>query len=408
MILKFSRGFAQGVTRYAGWLVIPIAVLLLFPSPLMAIGFVAALGLYGCRWLAQGSPFPETRVNFLILILLAMTTAGMAHSSAPDLAVLDAGQVVASVTIFYVLLDKIQIAADLWRAAALLVILGVLFALAAPFTTGWSPDKVYGIPAFYQEIWPRLPKTTNPNILAGALAPIVLMALALALRGERRMRILGAAALAPICIVLLLSQSRGALFALGAGMAVWLTLYRRWFLPLIPIGLLVVLYLNQLYGGPPPAQFIYGKIGTVTGGTLIERQDMWFQAVYLIRQSPWVGIGLGAYSRIAPYAWPYSPSQPASLIAPHAHNLFLQVALDTGILGLAAFVALLIAALASAWRTFRRRSERDLAIGVMAALTVVIVHGFGDTIVWGTAKSSVVLWILLALAVGFDKVRKLG
>ncbi len=191
-------------------------------------------------------------------------------------------------------------------------------------------------------------------------------------------------------------------------MAVWLTLYRRWFLPLIPIGLIVALYLNQLYGGPSPAQFIYGKIGTVTGGTFIERQDMWFQAVYLIRQSPWVGIGLGAYSRIAPYTWPYSPSQPASLIAPHAHNLFLQVALDTGILGLTAFIVLLMTSLASAWRAFRRRVERDLAIGVMAALTVVIVHGFGDTIVWGTAKSSMVLWILLALAVGFDKVRKLG
>ncbi len=184
MILRFSRRFAQWVTRYAALAVIPIAVLLFFPSPLMAIGFVAALGLFGCRWLAQGSPLPVLPVNFLILLLLAMATAGLAHSSAPDLAVLDAGQVVASVTIFYVLLDRLQVAGELWRVAALLVILGVLFAVAAPFTTGWSPDKVYGIPAFYDEIWPRLPKTTNPNILAGALAPIVLIALALAAQAE--------------------------------------------------------------------------------------------------------------------------------------------------------------------------------------------------------------------------------
>lgn len=399
------RRFAQFVTLYSPLACGLIVILLLFPSPWMSLGFAAVVGLFGCRWIALGSPLPETRVNFLILLFLVAALAGSLHSSAPDLAVLTLGQLIASVTIFFVLLDKTQSASDLWHAAVILAILGVLFALAAPFTVNWSPDKVYGIPAFYEQIWPRLPKETNPNVLAGGLAAIVPIVLALVMQPERRWRLLGAFSIAPIGIVLLLLQSRGAFFALGAGLCVWVILYNRLFLVLIPIGLLGAFYINQVSGGPPLTQLFYGKIGTVTGGTLTERQDLWFQALYLIRQSPLLGIGLGAYPRIAPYAFPYSPSQPATLFAPHAHNLFFQVALDTGLLGLASFAVLIFTSFSSSWRAWRSSVEPHLAIAVMAALTVVVVHGLGDTIVWGTAKPSIVLWIVLGFATRLEQWR---
>jgi putative inorganic carbon (HCO3(-)) transporter len=400
-----SQRAAQRIASHSAWIVIPIAALLLFPSEWMSVGFAAAVFLFVCRWIARGNPFPASRANVFILILLTLTAISLAISPAPDLAVLTAAQVVASVTVFFAVLDQIQSAPDLWRAAAALAILGTLIAFAAPFTVGWSPDKVYGIPFFYESGWPRLPKVSNANIVAGALAPIVPVALGLILQGARRLRILGALALAPICIVLLLLQSRGALFALGAGLAVWATLYRRWLLPLIPIGLIAALYINQAYGGPPPAQFFFGKIGTPTGGTLFERQDMWFQAAHLIRQSPLLGIGLGAYPRVAPYAFPYSAAQPG-LTMPHAHNLFLQIGLDIGIFGAAAFVVLLASAIFFAWQAFRARFERHFAIGTLAALVILSVHGLGDSIVWGTAKPSIILWMVLGLTNGLDKIRK--
>ena len=406
LIPGLIRRFALGLTLQAVLAVVPITFLLLFPSPWMSLGFAAVIGLFGCRWIALGSPLPETRVNLLILLFLAATLAGLLHSSAPDLAVLTAGQLVASVTIFFVLQDKAKASSDLWHATAVLAILGILFALAAPFTVNWSPDKVYDIPVFYKLTWPQLPKVTNSNILAGGLAVIAPIVLALVMQPERRGRLLGAVSFASIGVMLVLLQSRGALFALGVGLAVWIILYNRWFLALIPIGLLGALYINQVSGGPPPAQFLYGKIGTVTGGSLTERQDLWFQALYLIRQSPLVGIGLGAYERIAPYAWPYSLSQPSTLIEPHAHNLFLQVALDTGLFGLAAFTVLIFVSFSSAWRAWRSRVEPHLAIAVIAALTVVVVHGLGDTIVWGTAKPSIVLWIVLGLATRLEQLRR--
>jgi putative inorganic carbon (hco3(-)) transporter len=214
----------------------------------------------------------------------------------------------------------------------------------------------------------------------------------LSFRRERCWRALGTVSFAPLMLILLLLQSRGAFFALGIGLAVWATLYRHWFLPLIPLGLLGVLIANNMVGGPPPAQFFYGAPGTATAGTTIERQEMWMEAATLVRESPWVGIGLNAYAYQSRY--------------PHVHNLFLQIALDTGILGLAAFAAFLCYAIRSGWNAYHLNIERHLAIGILAAITVLLVHGLGDVIVWGTSKSSLVLWMVLSLAFGFDKVRE--
>ncbi len=365
----------------------------------MSVGFVAALGVWLCRWSALGAPFPVSRANLPLTILLALTAIGFAISPAPDLAVITAAQVVAGVTVFFVALDRLQTPEDLWRGAMVLVVLGVGFAVIAPFTANWGSEKLFGLTDFYKQWEPRLPKTTNTNILAGALAPIVPIALALALRRERWSRALGAIALAPLIAITILLQSRGALFALALGVAVWAMLYRPALFALIPLAAVGAWYANsgaEIWG---VSAWIHDAISTPVPGTFLMRQDIWAQSIHLIRESPWVGVGLNAYVRIAPTAWPHTPATPG--IAPtHAHNLLLQVALDTGVCGVAAFATLLLYAWRATWRAYRADAEKHLAIGVLAAFVVVLAHGLGDVAMWGTAKSSVVLWLLLALAFG--------
>ena len=395
------KKLAQFIQRNEIWLAVPICLLLLFPSPWMVVGFVSAIVLWFIRWIATGSPVPISHANASVLVFLVMVTIGFATSRAPDIAVIVAGQTVASLTVFFVLLDHIHVSGDLWQIAAGLVLLGIFLAFVAPFTVTWDPNKLFGLAGFYNQTWPHIPKDTNPNILAGALAPIVPISLAMLVRNEYRLRTLGAVALAPILVMLALLQSRGALFALAVGIALWVTLYRRWVLPLLLIGLLAFLIINDAMGGPTLAQLLYGDINTPTAlstNSFVQRQDLWVQSLFLIRQHPLFGIGLGAYTQVAPSAWPYSAAHPGP-VQNHTHNLFLQIALDTGVIGLAAFVVLLFYAFRSAWRASSRGINADLAIGVLAGLTVIVVHGMGDVIVWGTSKSSMVLWVLFALAI---------
>ncbi len=397
---------ARFVYRHGIWVLVPIVSLLLFPSALSYIGFLLVPLFFLCRRMALGSWLPETRINLFILILLTMTAVGFAISSARELAVLTAAQVTAGITVFFFLIDQVNLPSDLARATGALVVLGLAIALVVPFITEPNVEPLLGpIALTISQLAPKVQKLSNPNIVAGGLAIIVPMALALIAQKDRRWRVLGLVSFPVLSFAILFLESRGALFALAIGFAAWLTLYRRWVLPFVPLTVIALLVLNQARHGPSIGQVLYGTIGTPKSGTFIERQAMWAQAAYLIRESPIAGIGLGAYPRVAPYAFPYSPQQPG-LSPNHAHNLFFQVALDTGIFGAVAFIALIFSAMHSTWRAYRARIERDLAIGLLAALVVLIVHGLGDTVVWGTAKTGVILWVLLGLGISFDKVAK--
>lgn len=378
---------AAFVSAQSHWLILPVVALLLFPSTLMWLGFLALIMLFILRWFARGAPFATTNVNLPILILLAMVAIGFVASTTLSSALATLGQVIASVSIFFVLVDYIHFDRAWMNVAVGLVGLGVLFALVAPFTVTWSASKLFGLPEFYDRIWLRLGEETNPNILAGALAPIVPIALAMVVQKERRWRIIGAMSLAPMIVILLLLQSRGAFFALAAGLVIWLALYNRWVLPLAPLVLLAFLAINNFTGGISLANLLYGETSAGTPGTLVQRQELWVQSLALIRESPFWGNGLGAFSRTIEYI-------------NHSHNLFIQVALDTGVIGLAAFVAIWLVAIRAVLQNWR--AQRHWANGILASFAVLFVHGLGDVIVWGTAKSSVVLWIVFALALTLD------
>lgn len=371
----------------------PVAILLLFPSPWMALGFTAVMVLGAISWTIGGMPIAPSRANGPLFVLLLAIVVGFAHSSTPDSAVILLGQVVAGVLAFYTLLDRTHTPSDLWWAATVITILGILLALAAPFTVQWTSGKIPGLAEFYMRPWPKLSKITNPNILAGGIAPIVPIGLAL-LADRRSWRLVGAVSLAPLLFTLILLQSRGALLSLGLGLVIWLALVRRWLVPVMAVMFFIALYFVSLSPG-----WVGQFFNTYT---LMQRRDIWFQAVQLITQAPLAGIGLGSYPQIAPYAWPHSISQPG-LMEPHADNMFLQVALDTGIPGMAAFIVLLAVAFHTLWHAYQAGVEPRLAMATLMALLVVVFHGLGDTIVWD-AKPSIVLWMLLGLAFSFERI----
>lgn len=372
-------------------LLVSIAVaLLLFPSNWSVIGLLLGLIWFGSRWRVVGKVFPTTPANIPLFILVALTCIALILTPARERALPIAMQLFAGLLVVFVLWDQIKTSIDLWRAAALVSLLGLVLALVAPLTVAWPQDKLFYLPTIFANALPQLKDATNANILAGTLAPIVPITLALITRRELQLRALGIVSLFAIGAVLVLLQSRGALFAVAIGIAVWATLHWRWALPLIPIGFLAALALNNSLGGVPPAQLFYGKIGTPTGGTLIERQALWGEAMTVVRQSPILGAGLGV------------PPVIENQTFNHVHNLFLQIGWDIGIVGITCLVVVLALAIISLWRAYRLGREQALAIALLSAFSILIVHSIGDVIVWGS-KGSIVLWLMVGLGLVFDK-----
>jgi putative inorganic carbon (HCO3(-)) transporter len=81
----------------------------------------------------------------------------------------------------------------------------------------------------------------------------------------------------------------------------------------------------------------------------------------------------------------------------HAHNIFLQIALDSGLPGLVAYIALLLVAFGMALVTVRRWVPiRPIIVGLCSSLLALHIYGLTDALALGS-KTGVIFWLSLGL-----------
>lgn len=299
-----------------------------------------------------------------------------------------------------------------YALAAVLVVGGAAVALAGLVGTSWSVGKWPLVDAVYA----RLPQLVtevrtsagaleggfHPAEVGGTLALLLPCALGLLLfcRGWAVRLALGTASVAMLG-TLALTASRSALVGLLVALIVLAVL--RWpglalALPVVAVGLVAVVW---ALGPQQVADALLTVEMAATLGTR-GRLEIWSRALWLIEDFPLTGAGLNTFPVLVPLLYP-STVLAADARIPHAHNLFLQVGVDFGLLGLASFFGLLVAAwlsLARAWRT-ASGWERGLVAGLLAGLLAHLVFGLTDAVALG-AKPGVLLWAVLggALALG--------
>lgn len=101
---------------------------------------------------------------------------------------------------------------------------------------------------------------------------------------------------------------------------------------------------------------------------VLERMAHWQSALDMWTDHPWLGVGIGNYEPIYPrYALPMWP-----LPLGHAHNYYLNIAAETGTVGLTGYLFLAGAALAQAWHW--TRSAKGLGLGVALGVLGMLVH----------------------------------
>ena len=117
--------------------------------------------------------------------------------------------------------------------------------------------------------------------------------------------------------------------------------------------------------------------------SLSPRRDVFDAGVSLFRDHPLFGSGPGTFSLAYPE---YSGEYPIHAV--HAHNGFLQLADDAGVVGLAALAVLLGTLGWLLWQSYRRGNveQRLLAIACAGALIGFAVHNVADAAnIWKTA-----------------------
>jgi O-antigen ligase len=123
----------------------------------------------------------------------------------------------------------------------------------------------------------------------------------------------------------------------------------------------------------------------------------WVAAIRMWELSPWLGVGPGNYAVVYPEV--RLPRWEEAL--GHAHNVYLNVLGESGLVGLAFFLALWVAVLVWVARRFVgwRRQGADwqaaLAIGVIGVLVHLSVHNFFDNLFVQGMQLHVALWLAL-------------
>jgi O-antigen ligase len=115
---------------------------------------------------------------------------------------------------------------------------------------------------------------------------------------------------------------------------------------------------------------------------IVERMAHWQAALGMFADHPLLGVGIGNYAAVYPaYALP-GWSDPLG----HAHNYYLNVAAEAGIIGLAAYLILWAAAFWQGWRAVHVTGgwQRGVAAGLFGMLVALSIHnGFDNLFVHG-------------------------
>jgi O-antigen ligase/tetratricopeptide (TPR) repeat protein len=115
--------------------------------------------------------------------------------------------------------------------------------------------------------------------------------------------------------------------------------------------------------------------GFAAGGGL-ERLAVWRAAIRSISEFPWLGTGAGSHAEVAPLAMPST----AGIVFTHAENGFLNVGVETGLIGLAVVLFAIGVAIVTACRLVAHGGEPERRAGaaVASGLAAGVLHALAD------------------------------
>jgi tetratricopeptide (TPR) repeat protein len=366
---------ARQAVAYEPWIaVVSAVVLLLAPNPLIwPAALLGALPLIG-RTILSGRPWRRTAFDLPLVLLGIGAVVGGYASLSRDGALIRLTGLLAALYLFVAVREH-TVGEHRWRQAvigaltATVIVSALLLVLVGPFLRlDYIPPLASLITAidrwhlgdwWVDQDW-LLQRYRFRASGVGTLADVGLalaFAAAIGVRSRRAYGVLGAV-VAFFLVVLVVADNRGSMVAAGLTLGVMATAWRRKLLPLIPLGMVGVVALVALSPSDRGLSL----------NTLAQRFWFWENSIYLAREVPLTGAGLGLESVQLVYRAYFLPSYPPFS---HAHYIYLQGVLEYGVFGLAGVVGLGLATLWVGWR-LPAATDRWTMAGRLAGMGVAL------------------------------------
>lgn len=131
------------------------------------------------------------------------------------------------------------------------------------------------------------------------------------------------------------------------------------------------------------------------------RTNLWRQASQIVKDFPFFGCGLNTYSIVAPR---YRNAERESGIYPH--NSYLQMAAETGLVGLATFLSIIITLFKISLESMKKIKSNfysNILLGLLAGLFGFLVHSFFDVNFYALQLANL-MWFVIGLIIAVQRI----
>lgn len=421
------RRLCNALTSVEWLILLAILPFILFPTPQRSLALLIIPLLWLLRKWIDGRFLSTTPLDTSLLLISLTLLISLYATYDLNLSLPKVIGVVYGIALFYAITKSTsQSPRRLLIGLAVFLLVGFAIILVSLIGTSWGAklpgfsSLVSRIPLLINNI-PGAADGFSPNEVAGTLLWFLPVSLVLALAPLTFSRqlspsrlitlffslFLGSLALLGIA-TLLLTQSRSGYLAFTAASPViaWGLLHRRkWLFAMLFIFMMTLgITVLSLVGWPTTSQFFLAFANDTMANpelTLTGRTEIWERALFAIQDFPLTGMGMNLFRTIVPVLYPFFALSNDIDIA-HAHNQFLQAAVDLGLPGLIAYLALWLGLASMLWQSWRLSPalwSRFLTAAFAASLTASFVFGLTDAVALG-AKPGFMFWFLLGLISG--------
>ena len=280
---------------------------------------------------------------------------------------------------------------------------GQAIGILGAFAGGACLNAIYGLlnPVNVANTARFVGSSSKPGELAAALVAGLVLSLALAsvLKGKPALRFLVALAV-PLCAVgVLLTGSRGGLIALMVALAGFIVVGAKWRGRIVVLTVAVVIagFGFYTYAASEDLRSRVTSVGSGSG-----RIDLWTVGWRMVEENPLDGVGIGNF----PVASPHFVLVPGDVARAQyvaysdkvAHNTYLEIWAETGLVGLALFVCLVsfcVRSSLSAARAFAARGDPPMELLSRALFVAQLAFLAGAFFTSREYQTDV--WLILAL-----------
>lgn len=303
----------------------------------------------------------------------------------------------AFMSVYFLVINTIKTKKQLMDLLMVFVLSGLLVCLygIAQYVFGWDTAAAWIDEEMFTDIKMRIYSTLeNPNVLGEYILLVLPVSVGLLWVKKKPLQKFVYLCITGILFLsLILTFSRGCWIGIMVAAAIFITFVagKLWGLGLIALPILPAVLPESITN-----RFL--SIGDLQDSSTSYRVYIWMGTLAMMKDFWKSGIGMGseAFSEVYPF---YSYH---SIVAPHSHNLFLQIAVESGVVGIAVFLLILFWAFKKMTTGYafvgKGHPVATMMVAIGAGICGFLVQGMFDNCFYNY-RVFMIFWAVLALGI---------